>query len=54
MTRHLITHRERDGSMLMDVAASVDVWKDVLTPIEFPIPESRDLRPMAANLLAGE
>jgi len=46
--------RERDGRMLMEVAAGVDVRKDVLTLIEFPNRVSRDLRPMAPDLFAGE
>jgi propionate CoA-transferase len=54
VTERAVFRRERDGMVLIEVAPGLDVRKDVLAHVEFPVRMSPDLRPMAADLFAAE
>jgi acyl CoA:acetate/3-ketoacid CoA transferase len=54
VTERAVFRRERDGMVLVEVAPGVDVEKDVLAHVEFPVRVSPDLRPMTPDLFAAE
>jgi acyl CoA:acetate/3-ketoacid CoA transferase len=54
VTERAVFRRERDGIVLTEVAPGLDVRKDVLAHVEFPVRVSPALRPMAADLFAPE
>ena len=54
MTERAVFRRERDGMVLTEVAPGLDVRKDVLAHVEFPVRVSPGLRPMPADLFAAE
>jgi acyl CoA:acetate/3-ketoacid CoA transferase len=54
VTERAVFRRERDVMVLTEVAPGLDVRKDVLEHVGFPVRVSPDLRPMAAELFAAE
>jgi propionate CoA-transferase len=54
VTERAVFRRERDGMVLTEIAPGLDVRKDVLDHVEFPIRVSPGLKPMPADLFAAE
>jgi acyl CoA:acetate/3-ketoacid CoA transferase len=54
VTERAVFRRERDGMVLTEVAPGLDVRKDVLAHVEFPVRVSPGLRPMPPDLFAAE
>ena len=54
VTERAVFRRERDGLVLTEVAPGLDVRKDVLAHVEFPVRVSPGLRPMPADLFLAE
>lgn len=50
VTERAVFRRDRDGMVLTEVAPGIDVEKDVLAQVEFPVRVSPELRPMASEL----
>src|SRR5262249_57156397 len=54
VTERAVFRRERDGMVLTEVAPGLDVHRDVLAHVEFPVRVSTALRPMPAGLFTAE
>jgi acyl CoA:acetate/3-ketoacid CoA transferase len=54
VTERAVFRREPDGLVLVEVAPGIDVRRDVLAHVEFPVRVSPDLRPMPADLFAAD
>jgi acyl CoA:acetate/3-ketoacid CoA transferase len=54
VTERAVFRRERDGLVLTEIAPGVDLERDVLGQVGFPVRVSPDLRPMAADLFAAD
>ena len=54
VTERAVFRRERDGMVLTEVAPGLDVRKDVLAHVEFPVRVSPGLKPMPADLFGAE
>ena len=54
VTERAVFRRERDGMVLTEIAPGLDVRKDVLAQVEFPVRVSPGLKPMSADLFVAE
>jgi acyl CoA:acetate/3-ketoacid CoA transferase len=54
VTERAVFRRERDGMVLTELAPGLDVRRDVLDQVGFPVRVSPDLRPMPADLFAAD
>jgi propionate CoA-transferase len=54
VTERAVFRRERDGMVLTELAPGLDVRRNVLAHVEFPVRVSPDLRPMSAELFAAD
>jgi propionate CoA-transferase len=54
VTERAVFRRERDGMVLTELAPGLDVRRDVLDHVGFPVRVSPDLRPMGSDLFAAE
>jgi acyl CoA:acetate/3-ketoacid CoA transferase len=54
VTERAVFRRERDGMVLTEVAPGLDVQRDVLAHVEFPVRVSPDLRSMPSDLFAAD